>query len=353
MKTTCSVDPCVREAKLWEAKDDGTALCRLCRHECRISEGKTGICGVRVCEGGALKTLVYGRLVAERPDPVEKKPLYHFLPGTLTHSLATVGCNLSCAHCQNFSISQARGMSGKLPGSYTDPETLISNAIEAGAKSVSYTYTEPTVFMEYALDVMALAHEKGLLNIFVTNGFMSLEALEAMDGLLDAANVDLKSMREETYRKLCGARLSPILENIERLIGSGVWVEVTTLVIPGINDSDEELGDAADFLKDMGETIPWHVTGFYPTFRLIDRPPTPVGSLTRAREIGLAKGLRYVYQGNRPGSGGENTACHSCGRTVISREGFALVENLISRSGNCSFCGNTIPGRFGGENGLQ
>lgn len=342
------IDMCIRDALFWEKKPDGKAACTLCRHQCVIGEGKTGLCGVRTNSAGVLKTLVYGRLVAERPDPVEKKPLFHFMPGTLTHSIATTGCNFSCRHCQNHYISQVKNIGSELPGAYLDPETLVANAVRCGAKSISYTYTEPTIFIEYALDVMKIAHDRGLSNIFVTNGFMSEAALAKMEGLLDAANVDLKSMSDDFYKKICGARLMPVMENIRAMKSMGIWVETTTLLIPGLNDSEEEIKEAARFMVSVDEEMPWHVTGFFPTHLMTDRPATPSRTLTSARETGLSEGLKFVYQGNRPGSGGEDTFCPGCGKKVISRSGYRILENLLEEDARCPGCGRTVPGRYGG-----
>jgi pyruvate formate lyase activating enzyme len=236
-----------------------------------------------------------------------------------------------------------------LPGEFAAPEQVVREALNTGAASISYTYTEPTIFLEYALDVMALAHKEGLKNGFVTNGFMTPETVEIASTHLDAANVDLKAMTDDFYRKICGARLGPVLETIEGLHRKGVWVEVTTLIIPGHNDDEEELRDIARFLVGISPDIPWHVTGFYPTYKLTDARPTPVDTLTRAREIGLEEGLRYVYQGNRPGSGGENTHCPGCGETVIRRRGFGVAANNLDTGGRCRNCGATIAGIFSSE----
>ncbi len=337
-------DRCVREAILWSSTESGAVRCALCAHRCLIAEGKRGICGVRQNNGGVLETLVYGRLVSAGVDPIEKKPLYHFLPGSASYSIATAGCNMRCAHCQNYSISQVG--EGTPPGSFEESRWVVSQALEAGARSISYTYTEPTIFLEYALDVMALARERGLYNIFVSNGYMTEEALDRTEGLLDAVNVDVKAFEDSFYKKICGARLGPVLETVRRLWERGVWVEVTTLVIPGYNDSERELTALAEFLASVSTDIVWHVTGFYPTHRLRDAPPTSSATLEHARELGMAAGLKYVYTGNRPGAGGESTYCPGCGEMVICRSGFALLENTLE-DGACPGCGCSIAGRFG------
>lgn len=342
------MDPCVRRAMLWEALEEpGVVRCGLCAHRCRVGPGKRGICGVRENRAGELDTLVYGRLVAEHLDPIEKKPLYHFLPGSASYSVATAGCNFRCKHCQNYSISQGAGEQAPLPGEYVAPETLVERAESRGAASLSFTYTEPTVFSEYAVDAMRLARGRGLANVYVTNGYMTPEAVGLLaEAGLDAANVDLKAMTEEFYRKVCGARLAPVLEAIGMLWEKGVWVEATTLIIPGYNDGDDELRAIAKFLAGVSPDLPWHVTGFFPTFRLTDAPPTPASTLARARSIGLEEGLRFVYQGNRPGAGGEDTACPACGAALLRRRGLSLAGSRLTAEGKCPDCGRALPGRF-------
>ncbi len=334
----------VRPARLWAAEDDGAVRCGLCHHRCRIPAGRTGVCGVRENRSGVLHTLVYGRLVARNVDPVEKKPLFHVAPGSRAFSVATAGCNLRCAHCQNHEISQAGRFGGRLPGTFVPPEAVVGDAVATGCRTVAYTYTEPTVYFEYAADCMALAREQGLLNAFVTNGFMTPACLDAVGDTLDAANVDLKAMDDRFYREVCGGRLEPVLETIRSLRERGVWVEVTTLVIPGYNDDPEQLGRIAEFLASVDPDVPWHVTGFFPTHRLTDAPPTPAAALERARRIGLERGLRYVYTGNRPGRGGEDTVCPGCGTSVIVRRGFLLVLRNVRPDGGCGGCGQPIPG---------
>ncbi|NTU59553.1 MAG: AmmeMemoRadiSam system radical SAM enzyme [Deltaproteobacteria bacterium] len=334
----------VREALLWEPLEAGAVRCALCSHRCRVAPGRAGLCGVRENRGGALHTLVYGRLVAESVDPVEKKPLYHFQPGSLSYSIATAGCNFRCAHCQNYAISQAERHQGRLPGRFAAAEAVVERALEAGCRSLSYTYTEPTVFFEYALDCMKLARAAGLRNVFVSNGYMTPECLDLAAPWLDGANVDLKSFRDDFYREVCGGRLEPVLGSIRGLVERGVWVEVTTLVIPRRNDAPDELRGAARFLAGVSRDLPWHVTGFYPTYRMTDEPPTPPSTLLAAREIGLEEGLRFVYAGNRPGSGGEDTPCPSCGRVVLARRGFSVTRSSITAGGACSACGASIPG---------
>ncbi len=341
-------DPCVREALLWEPAGEGAVRCALCAHRCRIPEGRRGVCGVRENRCGALQTLVYGRLVACNVDPIEKKPLFHVFPGSLSFSVATAGCNFRCSHCQNYSISQVPRDAGTIPGQFTTPEAVVAAAREGGCRSISYTYTEPTVFFEFALDCMRLAREAGLLNVFVTNGYMTGEALELALPWLDAANVDLKAMSDNFYRKVCGASVGPVLETIRELRHRGIWVEVTTLVIPHHNDSAEELREIARFLVSVAPDVPWHVTGFYPTYRLDNEPPTPASALEAARRLGLDEGLHYVYSGNRPGRGGEDTVCPACGAVAIGRRGFSVTRLELSGAATCRSCGRSVAGLYSG-----
>ena len=338
----------VHPAILWEPLEKGSVGCLLCSHFCHIQPGRRGLCRVRENRDGALVTLVYGKLVAENADPIEKKPLYHVAPGSRSYSVATAGCNFRCKHCQNYSISQVP--SGAVPpGHPVTPDEVVAAALAAGCRSIAYTYTEPTVFFEFALDCMRLANRAGLLNLFVTNGYLSPQGVAAAAPYLDAANVDLKAYTDSFYRRICGARLEPVLECIRNLWQSGVWVEVTTLLIPQHNDAPEELRDLARFLVSVSPDLPWHVTGYYPTYQLTEPPPTPAATLTQARLLGLAEGLHYVYTGNRPGTEGEDTACPHCGRVVLGRRGFAITVNQLTAAGACRGCGGHIAGRALGD----
>jgi len=275
---------------------------------------------------------------------VEKKPLFHFYPGTSAFSIATVGCNFRCDFCQNWEISQMPRNEGRIAGGYVSPEAIVQAVKRYGSRSIAYTYTEPTIFYEYTYDIAVLAHKEGIANVYVTNGYMTPEMLEEFQPYLDAANVDLKAGKDEFYRKYCGARLQPVLESLKKMKEMGIWVEVTTLVIPGLNDSDEELRFIADFIsQELGPETPWHVSRFHPHYKMYDRPPTPVSTLHRAREIGLKAGLRYVYEGNVPGSEGENTYCYNCGKLLIRRFGFEILEYRV-KEGKCYNCGAPIDG---------
>lgn len=327
-------------------KEDGRVKCGLCSHRCSITEGKRGICGVRENRGGTLYSLVYGKVIAAHVDPIEKKPFFNFLPGTRSFSIATAGCNFRCEFCQNWEISQEAGKYKDMPGTYLFPEEVIQQAKENRCDSIAYTYTEPTVFFEYAYDSSVLAKEGGIANLYVTNGFMTEEMLKKYDGFLDAANVDLKSFSDEFYRKVCRARLEPVLDSLKLMKKMGVWVEVTTLLIPTMNDSSEELRQIAGFIKDeLGEETPWHISRFHPDYKMRDLPPTDPGKIHEAREIGLDSGLRYVYAGNLPGDLGENTYCYNCDHLLIRRYGFTVYENKVKDS-RCPNCGSKIDGRL-------
>ncbi len=335
----------MKEALLYEKLPGGEVRCNLCHHRCRIPPGKSGLCGVRRNREGTLYTLVYDKIIARHVDPIEKKPLFHFLPGSLSYSIATVGCNFQCDFCQNYEISQFPRHYGYVTGEALPPEKIVAEALASGSRSISYTYTEPTVYFELAYDCARLASEKGLRNVFVSNGYMTQETLDTIHPHLHGANIDLKAFREEFYRKHCKARLKPVLETLKHLKRLGVWLEVTTLLIPGENDDPEELRDIARFIKEeLGPETPWHVTRFYPTYRLLTRPPTPVELLQKAYEIGRKEGLKYVYTGNVPGDRGENTYCWSCDQLLIERFGFRIIRNELTPEGTCPRCGAKIDG---------
>lgn len=336
----------IREAGFWKSLDAGRVACFLCAHRCVIASGKTGVCGVRRNDAGRLMTLVYGEAVAAHIDPIEKKPLFHYLPGSTSLSLAAAGCNFRCEFCQNWRISQApkEGGPGDAAAFPLAPEDAVREAVSCGCRSLSYTYTEPTVFYEYARDTAKLARERGLGNVFVTNGYQTPEAVEDAAGWLDAANVDLKFFSDDTYRKICGARLEPVLETIRLLNALEVWIEVTTLVVPGLNDSEEELGRIAGFLVGVDPGIPWHVSRYHPDYMYDQAPPTPPAVLRRARELGKEAGLRHVYMGNLPGEG-EDTSCHACGALLVSRRGFRILSLRI-RDGRCPDCRTAVSGVF-------
>jgi pyruvate formate lyase activating enzyme len=356
----------MKEAMFYDPPADGRIRCTLCALYCQIAPGRRGACGVRVHLDGRLYTLVYDKVVGREVDPIEKKPLFHFHPGTLAYSIATVGCNFRCLHCQNYEISQQpkgkerivresggedpgvlclslRDAEARIPGERVSPRALVRAAQEAGCASIAYTYTEPTIFYELAFDTARLARGAGLANVFVTNGYITAPALRAIAPYLDAANVDLKSLDDSAHKRMTGARLAPVLDAIRLYKEAGIWVEVTTLVIPGHNDSEAELGRIAEFIRGVGADVPWHVTQFHPAYRLLDREPTPRQTLRRARALGFECGLRYVYEGNVPGSDGENTYCHGCRSLLVHRYGQCVLANRIA-AGRCPDCGVEIPG---------
>ncbi len=335
----------MKESFLYESMKEHTVRCNVCNHRCIIKDGKRGICGVRENDSGTLNSLVYGKLIATHVDPIEKKPLFHLMPGSLSYSIATVGCNLKCLFCQNADIAQMpsdRG--GMIMGENATPRAVVKAALKSGCKSISYTYTEPTIYVEFAHDTAKLAREQGLKNVFVTNGYMSSETIRMIQPHLDAANVDLKSFSDDFYKKYCGARLEPVKNTLKQMKSSGILVEATTLVIPGLNDDKRELEALAAFLvNDLGPDTPWHISRFHPTYKLTNCRPTPVETLDMARGIGIEAGLRYVYTGNVPGDSGEKTCCHECGKLLIDRWGFGIRSNRIE-NGACPDCGAGVYG---------
>jgi pyruvate formate lyase activating enzyme len=291
-----------------------------------------------------LFSLVYGRLVAENVDPIEKKPMFHLLPGSHSYSISTVGCNFQCRHCQNYEISQYPLLhNGQIAGVGRSPAAVVDQAEQTGCASISYTYVEPTIFYEFAYDCCCLARERGIKNVFVSNGYMTPEVVRHLAPVLDGINIDLKAFHTEFYQKICKARLEPVLESIRLFHELGVLVEVTTLVIPGHNDSEAELRSIARFLRGVSVDIPWHVSGFYPTYQMLDRPSTPAATLIKAREIGLEEGLRFVYTGNVVSEGGEDTYCPGCNTRLIRRHGFRS-HILGLENGQCSQCRVPVAG---------
>ena len=337
----------MKEARVYRKLDDEKVECLLCAHNCRINPGKRGLCGVRENRDGILYSLVYGRIIAEHVDPIEKKPLFHFYPGTKAYSIGTVGCNLRCAHCQNFEISQLpHNHGGRIAGRECTPESVVAAARGTGCQTIAYTYNEPTIFFEFAYDTAVLAQQERIKNIFVSNGYMSEATVDRIAPYLDGINIDLKGFTDSFYKKICGARLQPVLDSIRRMHEAGVWLEVTTLVIPTLNDSEDELRDIARFIKSVGPEIPWHVTRFFPTYRLDKLPPTSLETLQRAREIGLEEGLHYVYEGNVPGRGSESTYCPGCKKMVIERTGYQIKAGSGVKMGRCPECGVHIAGEW-------
>ena len=286
-----------KECTLYKKLKDKKIQCQACSHRCFISEGKTGICGVRQNINGKLYLLVYGRVIAKHIDPIEKKPLHHFLPGSYAYSIGTVGCNFKCSFCQNYDISQFKKFYKEIVGEEMTHEKIVEQAIKNKCKSIAYTYNEPTIFIEFAHDTAKLARQKGLKNILVTNGYMTKECLDYIAPFIDAMNIDLKSFNDGFYRKICKARLQPVLDTIKLAHKKKIWVEVTTLVIPGENDSKEEIEQITKFIASVDKNIPWHISRFFPAYKMLDKPFTPIKTLEQAEKIGK-KYLKYVYVGN-------------------------------------------------------
>ncbi|MGC9468986.1 MAG: AmmeMemoRadiSam system radical SAM enzyme [Anaerolineae bacterium] len=332
-----------KEAMLYEPLSDDRVHCHLCAHHCVISPGGRGICQVRENQDGKLYTLVYGEVIAQHVDPIEKKPLFHFYPGSRAYSVATPGCNFRCDWCQNYDISQMPRDRHMIIGDNVPPEDIVGSARSHNCDSIAYTYTEPTIFFEYTYDIAQLAKDAGVSNVYVTNGYMSHIMLEAIHPYLDAANVDLKAFNDKVYRKYVGARLQPVLDSLKLMKQLGIWVEVTTLLIPDVNDDDQELREAAQFIvEELGPETPWHLSRFFPAYRMQDVPPTPEDTIVRAVKIGKEAGLQYVYAGNSRQN--VDTRCHECGTTLIRRSGYMILKNRITEEGTCPECGTPVSG---------
>jgi len=334
----------MKEALLYDKLDNNFVVCFLCAHRCKIKEGSFGICKVRQNIKGELYSLAYAKPCALHIDPIEKKPLYHFFPGTTSFSIATFGCNFRCGFCQNWQISQ-RYLKEEIDNQEEIlPSKIVESALKYKCKSISYTYTEPTIFFEYAYDIAKIAKQKGLYNNFVTNGYMTKETLDLIHPYLDAANVDLKFFKDTSYKKNCSAHLEPVKESIIYMRKLGIWVEVTTLIIPNENDSYEELTGIAKFLADVDKDIIWHVSRFHPDYKFLDYPSTPESTLKMAEEIGYKAGLRYIYVGNVWGFGND-TLCNNCKKPLIRRQYFNVLEYNL-KGNQCPYCGTVIPGVF-------
>jgi len=329
--------------KYYETLENGKIKCLLCRHHCILKEGQVGICGINMNKNGELVNLVYGHPSSINVDPIEKKPLFHFLPNTTVLSFGTVGCNFKCPFCQNWQIAHTNKINNSI---YVSPEEMVKLAIQYNTKSIAYTYNEPSVFYPYARDIGILAKQKGLKNVFVTNGFESTEEIEDMKNWVDACNVDLKSFKPEYYKKVLKGNLEDVLDTIKRLKSAGIWQEITTLVVPGDNDSDEELTQIAQFIADVGTEIPWHITRFHPDYKVTDKEPTPIETMLRAYEIGKKVGLKYVYLGNVAMP--VITYCPKCGEELIIRTVYNIEKNIlqIDKEGkaHCPKCGEIIEG---------
>jgi pyruvate formate lyase activating enzyme len=335
------VNESTREAQFWYKLEGEDVQCILCHQLCRIKPGKRGLCGVRENQNGKLMTLVYGNLIAANVDPIEKKPFFHFLPGSLAYSIATVGCNFRCLHCQNADISQMPRETGRVPGGFIPPDEVVAEAKAYSCRSIAYTYTEPTMFFEYAYDVAVLAQEGGLKNVFVSNGYIGEEAAKKAIPVLDGINIDLKG-DDQFYRRVCGARIEPVEQNIKLFWDADVWVEVTTLIIPGYNDSDEQLLGLAKFLASVSTDMPWHISAFYPMYKMKDVPPAGAELLRKGVKIGREAGLKFIYAGNIPGQD-ENTVCPICKEMLIERVGYRIMRNSVVE-GRCPKCSTALAG---------
>ena len=333
----------MKEALLYQKLSHQRVKCLNCPHDCVLKPGQRGLCGVRENIKGRLYSLVYGKIAALNIDPIEKKPLFHFLPGTRSLSLGTVGCQFRCLNCQNWELSQSPKLNQEIKGEKMSPEEVVALAERFHLPSLSYTYNDPIVFLEYALDIMKLAHQKNLKNIWVTSGFLTPQALEIVSPYLDAVNIDLKGFSEDFYQKYCGGRLVPILEILQAVKKQKIWLEVTTLIIPEVNNSEKELKKIAQFIyKRLGAETPWHLSRFFGDFswKLQHLPPTPLKTLERAYEIGQEAGLKYIYIGNVPSLAKENTYCPHCHYKVIERHDYQVKRH--DKNGKCPRCGTDL-----------
>jgi pyruvate formate lyase activating enzyme len=339
------------DTRYWHWVDDKRIQCDVCPRACKLREGQRGLCFVRGHVEGSIKLLTYGRSSGFCIDPIEKKPLNHFLPGTPVLSFGTAGCNLACKFCQNWDISKSREIDTL--ADRASPEELARTAVALDCASVAFTYNDPVVFMEYAIDVAKACHEVGVKAVAVTAGYMCPEPRAEFYRYMDAANVDLKGFTERFYYKLCGSELKPVLETLEYLKHeTKVWFEITTLLIPGENDSDKELDQLSSWVMErLGPDVPLHFTAFHPDWKMLDKEATPPATLTRARQIAMRNGLRYVYTGNVHDRAGGSTWCHNCGALLIERDWYELGHWGLDARGNCTSCGEPLPGVFSGRPG--
>ena len=344
-------DPSVIAVGYFTALSDGRLRCDLCPRACKLRDGQRGLCFVRGRIGAQMVLTTWGRSSGFCVDPIEKKPLNHFHPGSPVLSFGTAGCNLSCTFCQNWDISKSRQMDTL--ADLARPESIAAAAAELGCRSVAFTYNDPVIFLEYARDVAAACHERDIRTVAVTAGYVQPQAASDFFSFIDAANVDLKAFSDDFYRQQAGGRLQPVLDTLHHLIReTSVWLEITTLLIPGLNDSDDELRCLSDWIVGtLGPDVPVHFSAFHPDYKLRDRPRTPTQVLVRARQLARAAGLRYVYTGNVHNADGDTTICHGCGAAVIKRDWYELHGWQLDERGGCLNCGARIPGRFAGPPG--
>jgi pyruvate formate lyase activating enzyme len=335
----------LHSARWWQTLPDGRIHCYLCPRHCHIGEGQHGFCFIRENVGGELVQLGYGRPAALAIDPIEKKPLFHFHPGSAILSLGTAGCNLGCQFCQNFDISKARSV--QQSSGHMSPEEIVDLAIAHGAPSIAFTYNEPTIWAEFVIDIARAAHKAGLRTVMVSNGYITREAFFEVYQHIDAVNVDVKGFTENFYSKITLSHLAPVLDVLRWLRReTNVWFELTNLMIPGLNDAPEETNELCDWiLGELGDDVPLHFTAFHPDFKMLDRERTPSETIHRARLLAQARGLKYVYEGNVVTKEGGNTVCPTC-RSVIIRRSWHQVESCEVQSGRCPHCNAAIAGRF-------
>ena len=337
--------------RYWHALEDGRVQCDVCPRACKLREGQRGLCFVRANEGDQIVLTTYGRSSGYCVDPIEKKPLNHFLPGTAVLSFGTAGCNLACKFCQNWDISKSREMDTLQD--QASPDAIAQAARALGCRSVAFTYNDPVIFHEYAIDVAQACREQGIKSVAVTAGYMCAEPRAEFYRHMDAANVDLKAFTERFYREVCAARLEPVLDTLQYIRHeTDTWLELTTLLIPGENDSDAELEEMTEWVvENLGPDVPMHFTAFHPDWKMLDHLPTPPATLQRARRIALKNGIRYAYTGNVHDHGGGSTYCHGCGQTLIGRDWYRLSDWQLTPDGRCTACGTPCAGRFDGEPG--
>ncbi|MCC7257052.1 MAG: AmmeMemoRadiSam system radical SAM enzyme [Gammaproteobacteria bacterium] len=345
------VEPTVVETRYWHAIAGGRVQCDLCPRECRLHEGQRGLCFVRGCEDGRVKLFTWGRSSGFCVDPIEKKPLYHFLPGSSVLSFGTAGCNLACKFCQNWDMSKSREMDTLADAA--SPSRLTEAASRLGCASIAFTYNDPVIFHEYAIDVARECRSAGVRTVAVTAGYVSPEPRAEFFRHMDAANVDLKSFSDDFYRRVCGARLAPVLDTLRHVRhDTDTWLEITTLLIPGANDSDAEITALTGWIaRELGSDVPLHFTAFHPDWKMPDRPPTPLATLARARRIAQAAGLRHVYTGNVRDPDGGTTRCPACGERLVERDGYRIGRYCVTDDGCCTGCGAVLAGVFDGPHG--
>jgi pyruvate formate lyase activating enzyme len=345
-----AADPFTVPTTYWHTLADGRVQCDVCPRACKLRDGQRGVCFVRERQGEGVVLTTYGRSSGFCVDPIEKKPLNHFLPGSSVFSFGTAGCNLACRFCQNWDISKSKEIDTLADAA--SPAAIAEAAGDLGCASVAFTYNDPTIFLEYAVDAAAACRERGIRTVAVTAGYINPEPRQEFYAHLDAANVDLKGFSEDFYRHTCGAELGAVLETLEYLATTDVWFELTTLLIPGLNDGDAEIDAMTRWVVEhLGDHVPMHFTAFHPDYRMLDTPSTPASTLTRARRIAMGNGVRFAYTGNVRDPEGASTYCPGCGERIIDRDGYLIRSHQLADDGSCTTCGTALPGVFGGPPG--